>query len=71
MILKTDYGKFTYEVTETKILPDTDTSLLYYDVTADPPVLTSTCTCWNNGYMGLSDQRLYVICKVVSKEYKN
>ncbi len=26
VILKTDYGKF-YEVTETKVLPDTDTSL--------------------------------------------
>lgn len=72
VILKTDYGKFTYEVTETKVLPDTDTSLLYYDVTADPPVDDLILyTCWNNGYMGLSDQRLYVICKVVSKEYKN
>ena len=72
VILKTDYGKFTYEVTETKELPDTDTSLLYYDVTADPPVDDLILyTCWNNGYMGLSDQRLYVICKVVSKEYKN
>ena len=68
----TNYGKFTYEVTETKVLPDTDTSLLYYDVTADPPVDDLILyTCWNNGYMGLSDQRLYVICKVVSKEYKN
>ena len=72
VILKTDYGKFTYEVTETKVLPDTDASLLYYDVTADPPVDDLILyTCWNNGYMGLSDQRLYVICKVVSKEYKN
>lgn len=45
---------------------------LYYDVTADPPVDDLILyTCWNNGYMGLSDQRLYVICKVVSKEYKN
>ncbi len=44
---------------------------LYYDVTADPPVDDLILyTCWNNGYMGLSDQRLYVICKVISKEYK-
>lgn len=70
--LTTDYGKFVYEVTETKILPDTDTSLLFYDVTADPPVDDLILyTCWNNGYMGMSDKRIYVICKVVSKEYKN
>ena len=68
--LTTDYGTFTYKVKETKILYDDDTSLLYYDPTAekvtDDLVLY---TCWNNGYMGLSDQRFYVICEVVSKKF--
>ena len=70
--LKTEYGKFVYEVTETTVLPDTDTSLIFYDVTADPPIDDLVLyTCWNNGYMGLSDERFYVICKVVSKEFYN
>ena len=70
--LTTDYGVFTYKVRETQILYDDDTSLLYYDPNADE--ITDDLilyTCWNNGYMGLSDQRLYVICDVVSKEFYN
>lgn len=70
--LKTDYGTFTYKVKQTKVLKDTDTSLLYYDPTAenvtDDLILY---TCWNNGYMGLSNERLYVICSVVKKQYKD
>lgn len=70
--ITTEYGTFTYKVKETQILADDDTSLLYYDPTAE--VVTDDLimyTCWNNGYMGLSDERLYIICEVVSKEFKN
>lgn len=70
--LTTDYGVFTYKVSDTQILGDTDTSLLYYDPLAEKVTDDLIMyTCWNNGYMGLSDERLYIICEVVSKQYNN
>lgn len=70
--LKTKYGTFTYKVKNTKILKDYDTSLLYYNpVGDDVPDDLIMYTCWNNGYMGLSKERIYVICDVVSKKFKN
>ena len=70
--LTTDYGKFVYEVKKVEIRQDTDTELLYYDPTAENVTDDLIMyTCWNNGYMGTSDKRLYAICEVVSKEYYN
>lgn len=70
--LTTDYGTFVYEVTKTDIKNSKDTTYLYYDPTKKPVTDDLILyTCWNNGYMGASDQRLYVVCKVVSRTYKN
>lgn len=68
--LTTSYGKFVYKVKETKVLNEKDTSLLYYNPVKEP--ITDDLilyTCWNNGYMGMSDERLYLICSVVSKDF--
>lgn len=68
--LTTSYGKFVYEVTKTEIRHYTDTTLLYYDPT-EKPVKDDLImyTCWNNGYMGASEERLYAVCKLISREY--
>ncbi|MGN0593803.1 MAG: class D sortase [Hominimerdicola sp.] len=70
--LTTEYGKFVYEVKKIEIRQDTDTELLYYDPTAEEVTDDLIMyTCWNNGYMGTSDKRLYAICELVSREYTN
>ena len=70
--LATDYGTFVYKVTKTDIKSSKDSTYLYYDPT-EKPVKDDLIlyTCWNNGYMGASEERLYVICEVVNKTYKN
>ena len=71
-VLTTSYGKFTYKVKYTKILDENDTSLLFYNP-ADENVTDDLVmyTCWNNGMLGMSTDRLYYVCSVVSKEWNN
>ncbi len=68
--LITSYGEFVYEVADTDIRNMTDTEYLYYDPTAKEVKNDLILyTCWNNGRLGMSDERLYVICELKSKKF--
>ncbi|MBR4555151.1 MAG: class D sortase [Ruminococcus sp.] len=65
--LETDYCKLTYVVTETVIFKETD--LTYIRPTEGKDRLT-LYTCWNNGRLGMSTQRLGVLCDLTKREWK-
>ncbi len=63
--LETSYGLFTYCVSEIVYFKDDDLTYIY---PTEEDRLT-LYTCWNNGMLGMSDERIGVICSLVSKEF--
>ena len=66
--LETSYVKMTYVVKERVIYHKDDYT---YVLPMDGTERLTMFTCWNNGMLGMSDQRLGIICDVVSKEWKD
>ena len=65
--LETSYIKMTYIVKERVIYHKDD---LTYVLPMDGTDRLTMFTCWNDGKLGMSDQRLGIICDVVSREWK-
>lgn len=64
VVIATKYGRFKYEVTETKIIEDTD--IEEFDLHRDEEVLI-LYTCYPFGEMiGYRSKRFFVLCKPVS-----
>lgn len=63
--LETSYGKFTYKVSEIVYFNKSDLTYIY---PTEEDRLT-LYTCWNNGMLGMSDERIGVLCDIVSKEF--
>ena len=61
--IKTNYGNYTYEITETAVKKATDTSA--YDLSADYENLIMY-TCYPFDELGLTDKRFFVYAKYVS-----
>ena len=66
--LETSYVKMTYIVKERVIYHKDD---LTYVMPMDGTDRLTMFTCWNNGMLGMSDQRLGIICDLVSREWKD
>ncbi|SDB49888.1 sortase A [Ruminococcaceae bacterium FB2012] len=66
--LETDYVKMTYIVKQRVIYHKDD---LTYVMPMDGTDRLTMFTCWNNGMLGMSDERLGIICDVVSREWKD
>ncbi len=65
--LETSYVKMTYIVSDIVVFHETDYT--YVLPTKGKDRLTMY-TCWNNGYLGMSEWRLGVLCDLVSREWK-
>lgn len=63
VIIKTSYGNYTYEITETAVKKATDTSA--YDLAANKENLIMY-TCYPFDELGLTDKRFFVYAKYVS-----
>ena len=63
VVLKTNYGEYTYEVVNTKITTNTDANA--YDLNADYENLV-LYTCYPYNMLGITPQRYFVYCKYVS-----
>ena len=61
--IKTSYGNYTYEITDTAVKKATDTSA--YDLSANEENLIMY-TCYPFDELGLTDQRFFVYAKYVS-----
>ena len=61
--IKTSYGNYTYEITDTAVKKATDTSA--YDLNANEENLIMY-TCYPFDELGLTDQRFFVYAKYVS-----
>lgn len=64
--LETSYVKITYICEESVVFHETDYT---YVMPTEDDRLT-LYTCWNNGYLGMSEWRLAKICKPVEWEWK-
>lgn len=62
----TNFCTLTYEVTERVVFHEKDTSY----VTPKKDDRLTMYTCWNNGKLGMSEYRLAIICKCLSREWK-
>lgn len=66
IVLETSYGKFTYKMKESTIFKDTNNALI--SPTKDDRL--TLYTCYGN-LLGPTEDRLAVICELVSKEFYN
>lgn len=64
--LETDYCKITYTVRERVVFHETDYTYVF--PTEDDRL--TLYTCWNNGYLGMSEYRLAIICDPIKTEWK-
>lgn len=64
--LETDYCKLTYEITDSVIFEETDTT--YVEPTDDDRL--TLYTCYNENRLGLSRYRLAFICKLTDRQWK-
>lgn len=68
IILDTIYGEFTYEVTETKIIHQTDEASLPVKTSEETLMLY---TCYPMHYMGLTSERYVVYAKLIGADYES
>ncbi|MBQ8107571.1 MAG: class D sortase [Ruminococcus sp.] len=64
--LETEYCKITYTVREKVVFHEKDYTYVF--PTEDDRL--TLYTCWNNGYLGMSEYRLAVICDPIKTEWK-